>query len=438
MIALNDSSIYVSQIKQILNKFNLPQCQIGGRFPSSNKHFIRNNNICYWDSDLNEVIYDKYIYNKSYVNFTSNLKICNMQYDLNTHRYLGKYLRFLRDYHGMNLMCMYNCCDYELLSDNISINFNSAVDQRIKISFDPSDIKYTVLSVPISRVDKYTISTHNYVPVELCISINNNSHEVLEILEDLAAITYMKNKFNDIFLYEPFTKLSAQQYKYIDKTLVKYLDDIRLIIKIPKNLNTSVVVLEGDYINKPDNNFNYFIYKPTIAISGDSDTVLLSRLAENSYLYETLVPYLSKDLRVKRELGKWEWRDVFIESGFKVNSQLLSHENYNSKYLLSDRLVQYLTGNAISPKSEYYEIIRIQKTVDKLRFNSLDYNKYLINFSNLPKDRYYGHWTDADLYELKSLMFNAKLTHNNYDMVGYIDSDFERFFIKEGIDDVQL
>ena len=44
MIALNTTSIFVGQIKQILHDFNLPLCKIGDKNLTPNSYYINNDN----------------------------------------------------------------------------------------------------------------------------------------------------------------------------------------------------------------------------------------------------------------------------------------------------------------------------------------------------------------------------------------------------------
>lgn len=396
MIKLNDSNIYIGQIKQLLHNFNLLKPIIINNSnlnlikPIPNTYFIKGDNIYYWDDKSKEIFIDKYIYNKSYLNLTSNLKINNLLYDIKTHRYLGKYLRFLRDYHNIDLMCMYNCCDYELMSNNIHIAIKDE-----NIYFDNADTKYDILSIPITLSNVYTITSHSYVSLELCLCLDNNYQEVKNNVSGLATQSYSRIKSITPFTYKPFANLDDDILQLISK----YRSDLKLLIKIPKNLKTSVVVLEGDYVNNKSNNNEYFVYKPRSCDSGD------------------LLNYM-------------------LDTGYYIDAQLLSHENTSSKYLLADRLIQYLSSNAISKISIDYEIKRLQLCLDALRKNN-KYNQYLCTRDNLSKDRYYGYWSQSDTYDMRSLMFNLNL-NNAYDMLGYMDSDFEKFFIKEGIDDAEL
>ena len=95
MLTLNDASIQVGQIKQLLHNFNLPNCAVGYKNPGLNKLFICDGYIQRWvynnDHHLVAQKVERYVYDKPYLNLTTNLPVRNMLYDRETHRYLGRY-----------------------------------------------------------------------------------------------------------------------------------------------------------------------------------------------------------------------------------------------------------------------------------------------------------------------------------------------------------
>ena len=119
MIKFNDDNIYVGYIKQLLHTFNLPCCKIDN--PSNNyvvgDYFISaNKNEIYKVTKIDEnnkcsesVKICNYKFGDEVLNITKNLEIRNNFYDSYTHEYLGEYLRFIRDYKGIDLMSLYNC-----------------------------------------------------------------------------------------------------------------------------------------------------------------------------------------------------------------------------------------------------------------------------------------------------------------------------------------
>ena len=58
-----------------------------------------------------------YSFNQHIRNITKRHISSYSYYDGETHRYLGDYLRCLRDIFGLNLMSMYNCFTYEMMQN---------------------------------------------------------------------------------------------------------------------------------------------------------------------------------------------------------------------------------------------------------------------------------------------------------------------------------
>lgn len=307
MIALNNTSIFIGQIKQVLKDFNLPLCNVGNKNLSINSYYLdpETNKIYYRYKNKNNAVIDKYCYdydyNSPFLNVTTNFKIENMLYDRATHEYLGKYLRFLRDYNKIDLMSMYNCFDGNLLENDVEFTLENNKEVEFKVKSE----EYVVYKLPISLVNTYSISLHNTKTIEVCLF---DESDVLKSIADqtkfnLSKETYAKARVKDVFYYEPDIK----------ENIVP--NNLFLLIKIPKDLHTSIVVLEGKF---------YAAYNGlNILPIGD-------------------------------------------EINIKTASQLLSTENTYGDNLLGDRLLEYLTGAAIYKLSEPYDIKRLQVSLDRL------------------------------------------------------------------------
>ena len=183
MITFNDSSIIVGYIKELLYSFNLPQIsvpELKHNFPS--------------------YTLDDYI-----PNITTNLKLENNIYDTYTHEYLGNYLRFIKDYSGINLMSLYNCFSNK--------------------SFTSGGFVYFI--VPIKRACSYTIKG----PSSSFSYWFTDEKEATKILSEAIRPTkHSKNVFDN----KAFVVANDSQKNY-------------LIIKTLLNTSTNFVVLEGDY-----------------------------------------------------------------------------------------------------------------------------------------------------------------------------------------------
>ena len=205
-------------------------------------------------------------------NQTKTFQIRDNVYDFYTHEYLGDYLRFLRDFDNLNLMPLYNCFSNHLC-DNLEYSF---VDQKSmrEISFDITDEQYKIYMLPVKLFKNYTIAVDSDSAIELCCGLFN-SHMVTEgALKDIASKTYIRKpscQFSSPFLYESlvtdlFPDLVVENP---DRTTRSYKDqleqlallaqqerDLKLFIKVPSELDSSIVVLEGDYRTWNDFSFN--------------------------------------------------------------------------------------------------------------------------------------------------------------------------------------
>lgn len=452
MIKLNDSNIAVGQIKQILHTFNLPQCQIGSLYPKANNTFITKNHIMRWDENLNLIQCSKYVYGQEYINLTSKLPIRNMVYDIETHRYLGKYLRFIRDYNGVDLMSMYNCFDGELSAYSLSFNLDMGENKK-EISFKNGDDGYVVYKVPIS-VSPFTLKINNSRSAELCIYVDSSETSSSKLVEDVAKHTYKKINTSNIINYLPFETIKDD---ILGSFITSNIKNLYMLIKIPHKIDTSIVVLEGKYLGniRHAEKRKYFSYKPTIILKfEEADTSLYASIEksieearkDNAYvinvnddvnknLWTADIHAKDGELLLARPADKVTTGPL-LYSGYSITSQLLSLENANKGYLLADRLLEYLVGNVISPLSEYYDIKRVQKSLDLIRISNHNYSDELTKIKSLNKNRHLGIWEESDFDDLRMIAYKSG-SLLNYDVLGYLDSDLE-LAIKGVLDNVQV
>ncbi len=330
MYKINDNNIFIGHIKQLLKNFNLPKCRVlrndvdisyYSKILAKNTLYIKNN-ILYISSDASpgspELIKkENYIYNKFYRNITTNLRLDNIIYDTYTHRYLGRYLRFLRDWGGIDLMSLYNCFDEEINNKGISFLLIPSETDSSK-TFAGETEEHIVYSIPVLAPFSYTLGLQTRGSVEMCIGFANPdllTPEERTKAPFLYANTYRKKSFSrSILLDDFFNSEEPEVNRFYSR------NDLRLLLKVPKHIKSSIVLLEGNYLSK------------NIIVAGSSDDT--------------------------------------DEVTFNYNPQLLSYAN-TSNYVLADRLVEYLTDNVISPLSEGYDIIKLQQFLIK--------NGYMVN-----------------------------------------------------------
>lgn len=400
MIKLNDDSIIVGQIKQLLHNFNLPRCYYGFEEYLNNNYLIEEGNLYYIKKNPNiKRLISPYSEGESYLNVTTKLDINSKYYDDYTHRYLGDYLRFLRDYHNINLMSMYNCNYNKLASDNLIFS----QDNETQEIWDKE--KNDIYIIPIDCFqNEFTISLTGSAEALLClydlkkdslikIDINENDKYALDKISLSSKVSiYCKDVSTPtLFTYSDKTadwgSLMKSQYK-------KYLS---LAIKVTKGYSNPLVVLEGNFVNKGSSQLQINLNEE------DIDTI------ENNY-----------------------WKNLDLTK-YITNPQLLSYDNNKNSYLLADRLIEYLTGNAITNISESYDIEKVQDWLSYNK-NQLQENYNInVNVSNTFK----GMWSKEMTYSLIQLYYyylnNPKM--NNipyYDFVGYCDSNIEKILEQLG------
>lgn len=403
MIKLNDNNIFIGHIKQLLKDFNLPSCTIITEDNAdenfvSGKHYIKGSQLYLSDGEGSLVRKITYNYGKKYLNLTSNLEINNMIYDRETHRYLGKYLRFLRDQKHVDLMSMYNCFDGETFSKNITITIGN--DKEIVFK---NDDNYIVYQIPIT-LNSLNLKMFDGREIQLGVYIDANDTYVegstkKSCRDFVLEKTYKTMRTTSIFKYDALVTLlqslkdptitnaartTTELSTILKDFILNNVDKMYLLVKVLKSDLKSMVILEDS------KEYEYV----------DSKSVWQKPRASTIIKYPTL----------------------------QVFPQLFSNENLDNNYLLADRLVEYLTENVICPLSNMHDINRFHAVVDE-------------NPTKLPVksvDRIYGYWTKSDTDNVIYLMRkNRDYIYNIYDMLGYVDKDIENLIRKE-LDDVAL
>ena len=189
--------------------------------------------------------------------FTKNLIIKNGIYDSYTHEYFGNYLRFQRDFNGIDLMPLYNCFSNRICN-NLYINVVGANDGNRKLPefcFDSRDDHYKIYMIPIKFFQKYTIAIDSDLPIEMCCGLYGKYQNTDEKLIPLYRDTYFKTNgtiFAQPFIYDKIFNLTPE---YIENSAIELATkegDLKLFIKIPFLNTSSITILEGDYTGYND------------------------------------------------------------------------------------------------------------------------------------------------------------------------------------------
>ena len=438
MFKFNNTHIFTGYLKQLLSTFNLPTCKVytrefteykanhGVEDPRVIESFadifytnrskaeqsrpgvvvnylkqdgIYNYFLDFSKTDLSEDTKINYVTtwcqsgnhfydgSRNILGLTRTLTSPGPVYDKTTHEYLGEYLRFLRDYYGVNLMSMYNCFNntrchniyYELIYDTIP---NPDYDDSKEVStknprvidkyriFDSRNSSYSIYAIPVKLFNNYTIAIESNSGIELFCGLYSSSLDISSKGQDLIKKTYTKiNKtlFNQPYLYNKlgidfwnfaldtekdlkgnfsFTKLDTiTRWDIINRE-----QDLKLFIKVPTSCKSSIVVLEGDY-----RGFNDFKYELQPHISSAYSQIM----PVWSYQQNTCV--INFDKNNKELINKLNSNKFTPISKL----QLLAF-NTGESYPFADRLVEYLSNSAITPLDPISDNIkRAQAVMEK-------------------------------------------------------------------------
>ena len=382
MIKFNDDNIFVGHIKELLHSFNLPVCKVkkdDSKFYIGEYYIDRDleevHRVTATDSDNNVVSHIKicdYKFNDEILNLTKHLEIRNNFYDSYTHAYLGKYLRFLRDYLDLDLMSMYNCFTNESPA-NIDIEIADKLNENYVIPVT-NTADYNIFMIPVCPNKKYTLS--------------------LEYLNTFSIFFgfYSHNKFIEMINTPPddVNSIEAQSFRTYDSGCsankpiilespeltteeeIRQESNLKLFICLPVSYTSNIVLLEGDYSKNLEK-----IYSDSYVILGNKFFEYIpegfeiengywlfdgeSTGKESSFMINSCV--YNKDTH--------KFTVTFSDSSTWISSYINARGNYDYitrnqllefqtsvKYLLADRLQEYLTDNVITHIDEIINNIK--------------------------------------------------------------------------------
>lgn len=425
MKKFNTSDLFTGYLKQLLHDFNLPKIKVYtkkhreyfNKYKEESAEILSTSqnaelNVRYFpylkDGQIQEYIDNKwynistkvtaapkfYTYGQKILNYTKNLKINSNVYDSYTHEYLGDYLRFQRDYYGLDLMSLYNCFSNRACD---KLNLKWYLDNT-EVVFSTYDANYKIYMLPVKLFQTYTIAIDSSQPIELCCGIYGDYQDSREKFNSIPQYTYKKishSVFSQPFIFDLLDYTADGKLN----TLIESLNenekielaqnecDLKLFIKVPVNNTSTIVVLEGDYIGWNDRSETW------------------TELNGNKYF------------NVKQNKSVLNLEFINNDTKLKLISPLqLLQFNTNEQHPFADRLIEYLIGNAITNTDEeiYDNVRRAQKAL-------YDNNKYMI--------RVPGAWD----YEMNKLFYeymtNQNLDFNtDHDLLGYVDKDVEKYY----------
>lgn len=414
MYTFNNNSIFTSYLKGMLREFNLPSYEAWSpnKLLYKDAYYIYKNFIVkslhtakYEEFDLNnfKVIQDNYVFGNKLTNITKKLRLDSLYYDSYTHNYLGKYLRFYRDYTGIDLMSLYNCFSESSVT-NLTIK---DLSQNIILQADEDSTMYMIDIIPGKEYTLY-IDCKNLI--EIAAGYYDNGYVNINSIElpstDANIVfpyekTYFKisnTTFNRPFIYDKLADIEALGISNVE-TLYHWRDKLKLFIKVPKNLDSSIVILEGNYLKSSEFHFE------------NTNCYLSNWIESKKYVLGDDVDNYTPTTQVNQDITR----------EYLTKSQLTCI-NGTINYPFSDRLVEYLVSNTIDPQ-------------DKIENNVKRVQDILIRKTNpgLKRINISGVWDESLRNVSYGLAKQNNLINTKYDILGYVDKDVEDLLnLKDG------
>lgn len=374
-----------------------------------------------------------YVPTQSYFNLNTRYISNISSYDSTTHYYLGQYLRYIRDIEGIDLMPFYNCFADEYVSN---LDFDQLGNLSTKI-----DEGYKILSVPIKFGKTYSVALSCNTPISMRVvlygtkGLLSNQTTILDnIIGDSKFIRLQNSSFTSPFKYTSpsWEQFSTEPSEFInpekdDTTLGQYERCLKLLIKVPKNNKSSVVVLEGDYSTTYGESVGYnavFTEEGGSSVKGDelnskNVSVTNSTTTVNSKLVTGYYP-LSEIVKGNADTEK---SDQVADVSRCLSPLGLLQLSDGNIYAFSNRLIEYLLLNVISPLDEIGKNTeRIQKYAASVTNSSMNiYPPFKVSYTP-------GVWSDRLRLYLFNLMKDTRSLSGNprVDINGYVDKDTEQ------------
>lgn len=330
-------------------------------------------------------------------------------YDSETHRHLGEYLRSLKHMESLDLMPYYNCYNYSIV-ENVYLKQKPLTNSKSYVI--GTNDRYKVMAVPIKFFQKYTVAIDCPTEVMCRCVIYNDSGMILKDVtapegstsywsDDLESsfICYNNTSFNKPFVYSVSTE---------DKDMLRQQNNLYLLIQVPHTNNSSVVVLEGEYIGYEGSTR---LYTVGAEISNDGNG----------------------GFEFKKDGEKSGEGHGVMSTTKKFNPQLsLLSFNCKTTFAFSDRLIEYLLWNVIHPADELYENVqRVQEAMCKIDKSVGE--KYGYNSEMILNRRKFGLWDDKLSDVLLEFIEDNRSTYVLNDMDSNINKDIEYLFIRKGV-----
>ena len=376
--------------------------------------------------------HEPYIFGRQYLGTTTNY-ISNVKgYDPTTHYYLGDFLRAYRAYYNIDLMPYYNCFSNEYV-DYLSLTKKDGVVKLV----ESNNSKYKVLSVPIKFCQKYTIAIQCNSEVDILPVFIGKKGLLKEKTAELHQLAhhgkyYPRMQFNSPIVYEsPHINSVQDLVQSSSQTYDKYL---RLLIQVPANLTSSIVVIEGDFKNSKN-------YSERLINTSKDD--VLELWAES---YFTKIPY-TRDIDVPAN-------STLICNNIELQKFYRDYENSPIKLLKDSEESNLLNINIVGEALEHIidnPVIKIKSDYNIRNYggpaSSSDPNKnlnlylkglYLIKGYEVGEDESGNIITTIGINYQKAVEIDIPFTSNEEKFIGvrYIynkeNQSYNLYYIPEG------
>ena len=392
---LQNNSLVLGHLKELLSSINLPLAKVyTDSTPLYDGRVYLKGSKLYKCS--NGKLHEVGNYSGKFIpNITRKFKIKSSDYDSYTHEYLGDYLRYLRDRNNLNLMGLYNCFFGEM---------PERLNRKLKsIELDSSDNKYNYYIVPVTFDQSYTIAIDSPCRYDImCIIYDSAAIDIEdEKLIEVSHVEVNNSSFRNPFIYKTEFSLNDKLW-----SKEKYL---KLLIKLPKQVNSSIAVLEGDFTNCCD----------------VVDGVLVNK-------------YVVSEKQATE----------YINLPTKLS--LLDYNDHNS-YPFADRLVEFILGNVITQNETVKN--NISKIQNKLYPDGIrgfydvwspDINLEIFKRAQ-EKDntqgsghRYSNTIIRKNGKQTSKVKYDYSVTDTYHDLTYYVDKDIESMiFLGDDIDAIR-
>lgn len=450
-------------IKNLICNTPLPLCDSvkdGDIIYKGYNYIYKDNVICCKENGvLNRNNFDiicSYNIGEHKVGITQPLVNKDVYYDAFTHKYLGNYLRLIRDVYDINLMPYYNCFNYAIVGDALIEKNPNYVKKTVKktiyyatngyysgasININSNCRQYTINDEPAEIV---TIKTEggsilglglkskswemDYYEAASHILWKCNDSSIIGSSPIILTITYEQPTipgFKGEYLYKatadnnPSYKVLAIPVKFnkdytiaVDNPLTTLLcpmiyDELGLVQLDNKNLSDYVIIdkheVEGSRFKQP--------FKVHIDMKTDDIITPEKLYAYQDYLYLLIQMPITNTSSIVVLEGDFTSPCTHITGegySYEYSPLTLLEVNDKQNYAFSNRLVEYLSNNIITQYDEFYgDIEYLQELLDK---NPT------------------GIWEDALRVEVfeKCLNDNMSMKQGLYDINGYMNKDVEK------------